>query len=161
MGQYRVAQICPNGHVATNSADQHPELLEAFCSKCGEATITACINCKSSIRGYYDVEGVFRSGDKYRPPPFCHACGSPFPWTERKVAAAVELVEVAGDLSTEEVAQFRSDLTELTKDSPRTQVASIRFNKVMAQVGGSAASAVREIVVGVLSEVAKKALGLS
>ncbi|WIK43616.1 DUF2321 domain-containing protein [Pseudomonas aeruginosa] len=33
MGTYRVAQVCPNGHVATTAADQNPELREAFCSK--------------------------------------------------------------------------------------------------------------------------------
>ena len=157
MGTYRVAQVCPNGHVATSSADQYHELREAFCSKCGEATITACPGCNTSIRGYYYVEGVF-STREYEPPAFCHACGKPFPWTERKVAAAVELVEVGGALSSEEVAQFRSDLTEMTKDSPKTQVASLRFKKVMAKVGGSVAAGVRDIVVDVLSETAKKAI---
>jgi hypothetical protein len=160
MGTYRVAQVCPNGHTATSLADEHHELREEFCSKCGEATITACPGCNASIRGYYDSQGVL-SLLEYEPPAFCHACGKPFPWTERKVAAAVELVEIGGDLSSDEVAQFRSDLTELTKDSPRTQVASLRFKKVMVKVGGSVASAVHEVVVDVLSEAAKKALGLS
>jgi hypothetical protein len=80
------------------------------------------------------------------------------PWTERKVAAAVELVEVGADLSSEEVAQFRSDLTDLTKDSPKTQVASLRFKKLMAKVGKPIASGVRDIVIDVLSETAKKAI---
>jgi len=161
MGTHRVAQVCPNGHVATSSADQHPELCEAFCSKCGEPTITTCPRCQASIRGYYDVEGIISIGRNYEPPSLCYACGKAFPWTERKVAAAVELVEVGADLSSEEVAQFRSDLTELTKDTVKTQVASLRFKKVMAKVGESVASGVRDIVVDVLSETAKKALGLS
>ncbi|KRB42058.1 DUF2321 domain-containing protein [Phenylobacterium sp. Root700] len=158
MGTYRVAQVCPNGHVATSSADQYRELREEFCSKCGEATTTACPGCNASIRGYYYVEGVLSIGREYEPPAFCHACGKPFPWTERKVAAAVELVEVGGDLSSEEVAQFRSDLNEMTKDSPKTQIASLRFKKVMAKVGGGVASGVRDIVIDVLSETAKKAI---
>ncbi|WP_342315558.1 DUF2321 domain-containing protein [Lysobacter sp. FW306-1B-D06B] len=54
--------------------------------------------------------------------------------------------------------QFRADLAELTKDGPKTQVASLRFKKVMAKVGSSVAFGVREIVVDVLSEAAKKAI---
>ncbi|WP_327195535.1 DUF2321 domain-containing protein [Sphingobium sp. Ant17] len=49
-------------------------------------------------------------------------------------------------------------MTELTKDSPKTQVASLRFKKVMTKVGASVASGVRDIVVDVLSEAAKKAI---
>jgi len=61
-------------------------------------------------------------------------------------------------LTEEEYQQFEKDLVELTKDSPKVQVASIRFKKVMGKVGNSIASSVREIVVDVLSEAAKKAL---
>lgn len=157
MGTYRVAQVCPNGHSPTSSADEYHELREAFCSKCGEATFTACPSCNVPVRGHYYVAG-FLSTRPYEPPAYCHSCGKPFPWTERKVAAAVELVEVGGDLSSEEVAQFRSDLTELTRDSPKTQVASLRFKKVMTKVGTGIASGVRDIVVDVLSETAKKAI---
>ncbi len=158
MGEYRVAQVCPNGHVATSAADRNPELREQFCSRCGETTIMQCPGCGVSLRGDYDVDGLFGIGGDYEPPAYCHNCGRPFPWTERKIASAVELVEAGTDLSAEEIQQFRSDLTELTKDSPKTQVASLRFKKVMAKVGTSIASGVRDIVVDVLSETAKKAI---
>jgi hypothetical protein len=157
MGTYRVAQICVNGHVATDSADQHPELREAFCSQCGEATIMQCPKCNAPIRGDYDVPGVFVMSH-YTPPAFCHSCGNGFPWTERKIAGAVELVEAGTDLTAAEVQQLRSDLTELTKDSPKTQAASLRFKKLMAKAGNTIASGVRDIVVDILSEAAKKAI---
>jgi len=159
MGTYRVAQVCPNGHVATTAADQNPERREAFCSQCGDATIMQCPKCSASIRGdYYVVERVSGFGGDYQPPAFCHNCGNAFPWTERKIASAVELVEVGAELPAEELEQFRADLAELTKDSPKTQVASLRFKRVMAKVGTSVASGVRDIVVDVLSEAAKKAI---
>ncbi|MDR2871302.1 MAG: DUF2321 domain-containing protein [Xanthomonadaceae bacterium] len=158
MGTYRVAQVCPNGHVPTTAADQKPELREAFCSQCGEATIMQCPKCSASIRGHYYIEGTYGFDRYYEPPAFCHNCGSRFPWTERKIAGAVELVEAGADLTPDEVQQFRTDLTELTKDSPKAQVASLRFKKVMAKVGTSVASGVRDIVVDILSEAAKKAI---
>ena len=158
MGTYRIAEVCPNGHVSTKAADRNPALREKFCSSCGEATTTECAHCNASIRGDYDVPGVISLGSTYEPPAFCYNCGKPFAWTERKIAGAVELVEIGGDLTAEEVEQFRSDLTELTKDTPKTQVASLRFKKVMAKVGSSVASGVRDIVVDVVSETAKKAI---
>ncbi|QLQ02317.1 MAG: DUF2321 domain-containing protein [Thiobacillus sp.] len=158
MGVYRVAEVCPNGHVSTSAADEHPDLREKFCSKCGEETITKCPTCHSSIRGYYYVENFFTLGSVYQPPAHCHNCGSAFPWTERKLAGAVEYLEAGADLSAEEIQQFRTDLVELTKDSPKTQVASLRFKKVMGRVGTSIAAGVHDIVVDVLSEAAKKAI---
>lgn len=158
MGQYRVARVCPNGHVATRCADQYTEFQEQFCSKCGEATLMQCTKCNSSIRGDYDAEGVISIGFSYTPPAYCHNCGNAFPWTERKIACAVEFVEVGSELPPEELEQFRADLTELTKDGPKTQVASLRFKNVMAKAGSSVASGVRDIVVDVLSETAKRAI---
>lgn len=119
--------------------------------------MTQCPSCRAAIRGYYYVEGVL-SFSEYTPPAHCHNCGNAFPWTVRKIAGAVELVEVGGGLTDSEVAQLRSDLTELTKDSPKTHVASLRFKKAMAKAGGTVAQGVRDIVVDVLSEAAKKAI---
>lgn len=157
MGTYHVAEICPNGHVSTSLADTSPELREKFCSSCGELTMTQCPSCGSTIRGHYIVENVF-SFSEYNPPAHCHNCGSAFPWTVRKVEGAVELVETGGGLTDSEIDQLRNDLTELTKDSPKTQVASLRFKKAMAKVGSTVAQGVRDIVVDVLSESAKKSI---
>lgn len=158
MGTYGIAQVCPNGHVPTSAANENAERREKFCRRCGEATITHCPMCDHFIRGRYKTPGVIMVGVTYEPPAFCHNCGNPFPWTERKIASAVELVEVGAELSSEELQQFRSDLVELTKDSPKVQVASFRFKKVMGRVGTTIASGVRDIVVDVLSEAAKKAI---
>lgn len=156
MGTYFTAQVCPNGHVISSAADQYPEQREAFCGKCGEATLMACQSCSSAIRGYYHVPGVIGLNPPSGPPAFCHGCGKAFPWTDRKISAAVELVEAGGSLTSEQLAEFRLDLIELTKDTPRTQVASMRFKNVMSAAGSSISSGVRDIVISVLSEAAKK-----
>lgn len=158
MGIYRVAEVCLNGHVSTDSADIRPELREKFCSKCGEATITKCRNCNSNIRGDYEVEGVLNLARRYKPPSFCYNCGNPFPWTERKLNAAIQLVQEDGKLSDVELSQFRNDIGELVKDSPQVVSASLRFKKTMAKVGNSVANSVRDVVVDILSEAAKKAI---
>ncbi len=73
-----------------------------------------------------------------------------------KIDAAVELAEITANLSNDEVKQFRSDLEELTKNSPKAQVSAYRFKETMKKVGSATASGVRDIVVDVLSETAKK-----
>jgi hypothetical protein len=98
------------------------------------------------------------SFQEYTPPLFCHNCGTPFPWTQRKIDAAVELTEVTTNLSGDEVKQFRSDLEELTKNTPKMQVSAYRFKETMKKVGSATASGVRDIVVDVLSETAKKVI---
>ncbi len=157
MGRYHIAEVCPNGHVSTSSVDANPECREEYCSKCGEKTITHCPNCNETIRGYYEC-GVIVIGATFTPPAFCHKCGSPFPWTQRKIDSATELAEIGAKLTPEELAQFRSDLEELTKDSSRFQVASFRFKETLKKVGSSTASGIRDIIVDILSEAAKKAL---
>lgn len=158
MGYYRIAEACPNGHVSTNSADANPEFREKFCSKCGEETSTKCSHCNTGIRGEYYVEGVIDFGSQYKPPAFCHNCGNPFEWTQRRISSAVELVQECEELSDNDLVQFENDLKALTKDSPQVQVASMRFKKNMNKLGGSVANGVKEIIVNVLSETAKKAI---
>jgi hypothetical protein len=153
-GEFGLGQVCPNGHASTGAADRYTELCETFCSRCGEATITQCPSCDAPIRGTYFLAGYLSTGD-YSAPAHCHNCGAAFPWTERRIAGAVELLEVDGSLSPAEITQFKTDLVVMTKDTPQTQVASLRFKKVMLKVGKSVADSVREIIVSVLSEVAK------
>lgn len=157
MGVYRVAEVCPNGHVTTSRADARPEQREPFCSRCGEATLTSCDCCAASIRGHYQVDGVI-GGLAYEPPAYCYNCGAAFPWTQRKIDGAMELLELDTVLSHAELLQMRTDLVELTKDTPKLQAASLRFKKAMSKAGVGVATGVREIVIDVLSEAAKKAI---
>jgi hypothetical protein len=157
MGVYRTAEICLNGHVTTSSADTSPELREKYCSECGEPTITQCPNCKSNIRGYYDVPNVIGFLE-YTCPLFCHNCGNPFPWTERRIQAASELMELSDKLSESELTQFKADLDSLVKDTPQAKVASFRVKAFLGKAGKEIASAVRDILIDIVSETAKKAI---
>ena len=157
MGTYRVAQVCLNGHTITRAVDRMPELQEKFCSKCGEVTIMECLSCVTPIRGEFETEGVLILGSGYTAAAFCYTCGKPFPWTQKRVKAAIELVQAA-DIEGQELAQFERDVQSLTKDSSETTIASIRFKKIMGKVGSSIAGGVKDILVDVVSEAAKKAI---
>ncbi|MDR7451568.1 MAG: DUF2321 domain-containing protein [Armatimonadota bacterium] len=159
MGYYDVAQICLNGHTITRSARSSPEFTKKFCPECGEQTITTCPRCNQPIQGEYHVEGVAAIGFKDPPPPnFCHNCGEPYPWTERKIQSAKALADEFDDLSSSEREKLKQSLDDLYRDTPQTEVAAVRFKKIMAKVGKESYAAMKEIIIGVLSEAARKSI---
>ena len=91
-------------------------------------------------------------------PWFCHNCGKPYPWTESRIQAAKELIELEDKFSDAEKIALAADLPDLIRDTPRTQVAATRFKKLAAKAAGGVASALRDIIVDVASEAAKKTI---
>jgi hypothetical protein len=156
-GEYDTAQVCPNGHVANDSVRRYPEHSVTFCERCGERTITACQKCGREIRGEYHVRGAFAPSE-YVPPPFCHNCGTAFPWTERKIKAAHDLAADSGLLSQEELSQFSENIPPLLNESPQTAVAANRIKKLLIKVGAGTAQGIRDILVDIASEAAKKVI---
>lgn len=158
MGTYRIAQICLNGHMITDSADVNRELQSPHCSDCGAKTIMNCPECNQGIRGDYFVEGVYMLGTSISVPAYCHQCGNSYPWTEAKLKAAEDLVDELDELTPEEREQLKGTFADLTKNGPQTEVAGIRFKKILAKVGNEAASLMRKLVVDIASETAKKVI---
>ena len=159
MGVYRVGQVCLNGHSITHSADAYPELRERRCSRCGAETIMRCPGCKSPIRGDYHVEGVFGGGD-WPPPGYCHHCGQPYPWTQAKAASANDLIDELDELSKEDKERLRVSIDQLLKDAPSSEVAALRVKKTFLKLGKLSGEALRQLLVDILSETAKKMIGM-
>jgi hypothetical protein len=153
---YDVAQICLNGHIITGMAGGSPEFQQKFCAKCGAATIMECPGCRAKIRGYYFVPGVIGVGEQLKTPAFCYNCGKPYPWTEIKIEAARELARELENLTDEEKDILTKSIDDIVSDSPRTTLGATRFKKIMSKVGKEGALALKEILVGVVSEAAKK-----
>ncbi len=159
MGYYDIAQVCLNGHVITRNANRSPKFRQKYCKKCGEPTIMECPLCNTEIQGEYHVEGVFVGGFKIPPPPsFCHECGQPYPWAERKIQAAKDLADELDELSGEERQKLKSNLDELYRDTPQTEVAATRFKRIMSKVGKDSYSAMKSIITDVVSETIKKSI---
>jgi hypothetical protein len=153
---YDIAQICPNGHVSNSTVKWNPLHNQEFCDACGEKTFSTCPHCQSSIRGAYRTAGG--TVCRYNAPSFCINCGRPFPWTERRIRAAKEMLAESGELSPEEVKETESSIEELAKNSPQGQVAATRMKRILSKVGKGTASAVRDILVDIASETAKKVI---
>ncbi|QXG79671.1 DUF2321 domain-containing protein [Rhodospirillum rubrum] len=156
MGYYLTAQVCGNGHHTTSSVEHSPNLMANFCDKCGSETMTKCPSCSTKIRGKYYVDDFAIIGQNYTAPSFCHACGKAFPWTTTKIEAAKEMVEEIDELSPDEREKLKGAIDDIVIEGARTELGANRFKKLLTKMGSASASAMRDIVVDVISETAKK-----
>jgi hypothetical protein len=150
---YDLAQICLNGHTINSSARRFSQFNQKFCKECGAATITACRHCKADIRGHYIGGAIVTT---FPVPGFCHECGKSYPWVETKIEAARELAKELEELTAEDKEILTKSINDIVIDSPRTTLGATRFKKIMAKVGKEGASALRTILIDIVSEAAKK-----
>ena len=161
---YDVPQICLSGHVSNEAIRTFPEDNRKFCDRCGEPTMTACQGCHADIRGpLVYANGTMLAAnphttDPWRVPLFCENCGNPYPWTERRLQAAKELIDQEQTLAADEKDALEADINAITRDLPRTRAAAIRIKGFLAKTSGAVGSALRDIVVDVASEAAKQIL---
>jgi hypothetical protein len=160
MGHYRSAQVCLNGHQITDNIEDSPAFMSEFCSTCGEKTIRACPNCQSQIRGDYVTPGVAVIGFGYTPPRFCHACGKPYPWVQHKLDAAKEMADELEGLSAEDRERLKQSLEDLTRDTPKTDTAILKYKMIAKKVGGAAGAMLNKIIAEIATEYVKKQMGL-
>ncbi|MBY7009425.1 DUF2321 domain-containing protein [Clostridium botulinum] len=154
MGYYHIAQICENGHLITGSIDTSPELSQNIC---GAKTLTKCPNCNKNIKGNYEVEGVaFLGSTIHQAPSYCPECGEPYPWTKNALDATKELLTMDSDLDEAEIQYLSENMNSLLSDTPKTKVVATKFKLALKKVSITTASAIKDILVDIASEAAKK-----
>ena len=156
---YETAEVCPNGHHTTASVETSPERRSRFCPKCGEATFTKCEKCEGRIRGHYYVPGVV-AFSKWTPPNYCHDCGQPYPWTTLRLTTAKAMADEIDELSPQDREVLKQSLSDLGRDSPRTDLAVTRYSKLRKKMGATAASAFDKVVGALATAAVKTTLGI-
>jgi hypothetical protein len=154
-----VALICMNGHMINDSSKKYPESNTKFCEKCGTENIDKCPTCGSLIRGYKHYEYDL-SNESLDTPAYCHNCGKAYPWTEERLKALEETIDLMDELSTEEKSEFKKSMAEITTDNPRTSLAILKIKKFSAKVGKEIWGATKDIIVQIGTETVQKSLGL-
>lgn len=163
MSYYEAAQVCLNGHKINSEAVSSPEHNEKFCSICGAETTTQCPNCKEIIRGYFHNDAGFLGyGSSYSVDitDFCFNCGKPFPWMEKKIDAAKELIDELDELESDDKEKLKLSLDDIVTDNPRNELASVRIKKILPKIGKPLAEALKTTIISIASEAAKKFLGM-
>lgn len=140
MGPENVALICVHGHLATGTIRySEPEDLGAYCATCGARTIEACPACAAPIPGVSPMYGGL-----WTSPAFCVTCGTAYPWTDERLAAARESIELLDGLTDHEREELRQSLDALVVDIPGTQVAALKAKRLIAKASGPAVGALVE-----------------
>ncbi len=155
--RFDTAQICLNGHIINRMVDDHPEANADHCKDCGQKTVTECQQCQARIRGYKHIPHLSYA-DTSPAPKFCHACGRPYPWTRSRIEAAQAYADEMDELDKSEKILLKVSIEEIVAESPKAEVASVCFKRLVAKGGKAAADAMRDILVDIASETAKKSI---
>lgn len=152
---YHKATICLNGHVLST----YEANFQKRCSKCGTETYSNCTNCQSPIHGVVEIKGAVVVGKRsYDLPYYCYECGAPYPWTQKILNNAVELLSLDDGLDDASKDLIKNALPELLVDTPTTPLAVAKYRKGMVHAGQIIKDSMYQLLVDVVSETAKKAL---
>lgn len=154
MGYYNGATICLNGHVISI----YKANSQAYCSQCGNETFSKCSQCGAPIRGTYEQDGIIDLTGYYDKPYYCYQCGAAYPWTEKIIANAIELVSLDDELDETSKELIKSAVPDLLVDTPTTPVAVAKYKKGVAKAGQIVRDALYNLLIDVVSETIKKSL---
>jgi len=158
---YDTAQVCINGHIITDSVQISPQINQKFCDICGSPLITKCPHCKADLRGRKHIKDVTSmSGGRVvylnKAEHFCYQCGKPYPWLESKLQDARELINDLEGISVEEKDVLTKSIDEIIKETPKTEIAAIKFKKILSKYSKPIVEAFRNILIDIVSETTKK-----
>jgi hypothetical protein len=145
---YDTAQVCLNGHTTNDSTVRFSEFNKNFCKDCGAATITQCPHCNVAIRGRYHGAMAVAA---YQAPAFCQECGKPFPCTESRMEAAMDLAGQLG-LDIPERVMLEESIDEIVRDTPKATAEAVRFRSIVDKAGPWALDAFKNILVSIAAD---------
>ena len=156
--QYDVQQVCENGHQITGcynikQSDQHK-----FCKKCGANTIITCPNCSEKIQGAQidqQVTGDWVPIEVADVPSYCPNCGEPFPWTQKRIQTAIQILLEFGDLEEEEKKTIKKDIENIAKDVPEAELSARRIKRIWDKGGKVAYEVIMEFASRTAAQILK------
>jgi hypothetical protein len=153
---FDIALICKNGHLINSSELEFPSSNTEYCKECGAKTIDECKYCNSKIQGAVN-NGFYH---EFEMPNYCHKCGKPYPWTEERLKALNETIDIMDELSSQEKLELKKNIQDITTYTPRTTLAALKIKKVSPKIGKEIWNSAKEIIIQVGTETALKSMGL-
>lgn len=153
----RCIHVCVNGHmIFSRTHIQEPE----FCEICGSKMIDKCPYCQSVIMEWNYGKMIVVGDPEYTRASYCKHCGKPYPWTQSAVESAKELIEEEDELDEIQRNKLLSSLPDIVSETPKTQVAVVRFKKALLTVGKFTAEGLRKFIIDFGCELAKNQFGI-
>ena len=154
MGHFEYATICLNGHeISGTKANSQP-----YCEDCGARTISYCQYCGEPIHGHYRADGIARIGFKYIKPYYCWHCGEPYPWTEKILKNAVEILSLDETLNERDKEMIKASIPNLIVETPDSPIAVAKYKKGVAKAEEFVKESLRQLLVDVVSETIRRTL---
>jgi len=160
-----VALVCLGGHLLNDRVRGDPSRNQDQCPTCGSEAISACPGCREPVPGFHYAQGYDRASPSFpggralaAPPRYCPACGRPFPWTERAMSAARQVIREMAALDLHERDQLRRSIDHIIRQTPQTPQAVRRINDALSRIGGESAEGLRELFLSIASAEIKEQL---
>lgn len=170
---YHKALVCKNGHLISGNKSRISDQSIQYCPQCGQSCIDACPTCGAPIHGdTYGKRSVYalcRTGDiwddsgiSYRNvptecedyeigrcdvPAYCHACGSPYPWTETLLDEASKIVDLIDELTAEQKEELKQCFPDLIAETPRSSRSSLVAAKLIRLSSSLAQGALQNLFI--------------
>lgn len=148
------AYICENGHAVSIYSQT---CSDRYCTFCGAKVISVCPSCGVTIRGRSSGDYSFLGS--FAVPSYCPRCGKPYPWIQNAIQSAIYVLEEENRLTFDERQKMIDVLPDIVSETPKTQLASIRYQKIIA-LGGFVAEGLRDFVVNFGCDAFKNLIGL-
>ena len=153
----RCVHACINGHTLVSS--RWIDKAE-FCEKCGAKMMDKCQECGSPIKEWNYRGAAVLGTPQYARAAYCKWCGKPYPWTQSAFEAVIDLVQEEEELDDIQRSKLVDSLPDIISETPKTQVAIVRFKKALLSAGKFTADGLRQFAIDFGCELAKKQLGL-
>lgn len=149
--------ICLNGHVFIPRESYEAPI---YCEKCGVRVIDKCSCCGEVIKYWADYEVPEGTIPEYERAAYCKKCGASYPWTQAAIESAAELIYEEDQLDKVQQEKLLSSLPDIITETPKTQIAVVRFKKAMLAAGKFTVEGLRQFAIDFGCELAKSQLGL-
>lgn len=133
MKDYGIARICLSGHVISEDIEIS-DPTRTFCQLCGDSSIIACKHCNAPIPGGF--YGGLLTIKEVTVPAYCHNCGKPYPWTEARLIAATNIINMLDELTPEQKQQLIDFIPDLIVETPKSQYAALIYAKFLDGING-------------------------
>ena len=156
MGNFLTAQICENGHIITSDIEK---FSYSFCPQCGSKAFDECPSCGKPIHGsYYEYDILFVPEPLDQKPFYCYHCGKPYPWTQKILDSAIELLSLDEDLDSDTKSIIKNAIPNLLVETPETPIATAKYRSAIGKAGQILKDSLYQLLVDCITESAKKVI---